>query len=70
MKLAAPASDPRVAAAAEHVLAWIVDGLKNPPRVVDGLPRSHASVHGNALGEYKPQEIRARKPGEAPDPYQ
>jgi oligopeptide transport system substrate-binding protein len=26
-------------------------------------------IHGNALGEYKPQEIRARKPGEAPDPY-
>lgn len=49
-ELAAPASDPRVAAAAEHVLAWIVDGLRHPPRVVDGLPRSHASIHGNALG--------------------
>lgn len=49
-ELAAPASDPRVAAAAEHVLAWIVNGLRYPPRVVDGLPRSHASIHGNALG--------------------
>jgi hypothetical protein len=49
-ELAAPASDPRVAAAAEHVLAWIVDELRRPPRVVDGLPRSHASIHGNALG--------------------
>jgi hypothetical protein len=49
-ELAAPASDPHVAAAAEHVLAWIVDGLRHPPRVVDGLPRSHASIHGNALG--------------------
>ena len=49
-ELAAPATDPRVAAAAEHVLAWIVADLKYPPRVVDGLPRSHASVHGNALG--------------------
>jgi hypothetical protein len=49
-ELAVPALDPRVAAAAEHVLAWIVGGLKYRPRVVDGLPRSHASVHGNALG--------------------
>lgn len=49
-ELAVPASDPRVAAAAEHVLAWISESLKYPPRVVDGLPRSHASVHGNALG--------------------
>ena len=49
-ELGVPESDPRVAAAAEHVLAWIVDGLKHPPRVVDGLPRSHASVQGNALG--------------------
>lgn len=49
-ELAAPASNPRVAAAAEHVLAWIINGLRNPPPVVDGLPRSHASIHGNALG--------------------
>jgi hypothetical protein len=49
-ELAAPAGDPRVAAAAERVLVWIVDGLGRPPRVVDGLPRSHASIHGNALG--------------------
>jgi hypothetical protein len=45
-ELAVPASDPRVAAAAEHVLAWIVRSLRYPPRVVDGLPRSHASIHG------------------------
>jgi hypothetical protein len=49
-ELEAPAGDPRVAAAAAHVLAWIVDELRHPPRVVDGLPRSHASIHGNALG--------------------
>jgi hypothetical protein len=49
-ELAAPASDQRVAAAAEHVLAWIVAGLRNPPRVVDRLVRSHASIQGNALG--------------------
>ena len=49
-ELAAPANDPRVAATAEQVLAWIVDGLKKPPRVVNGIPRSHASIHGNALG--------------------
>lgn len=49
-ELAVPTPDPRVAAAAEHVLAWIVENLRYPPRVVDGLPRSHASVQGNALG--------------------
>jgi hypothetical protein len=49
-ELGVPGSDRRVAAAAEHVLAWIVDGLRYPPRVVHGRPRSHASVHGNALG--------------------
>ncbi|MBA2716927.1 MAG: hypothetical protein H0U51_07745 [Propionibacteriales bacterium] len=38
--LAAPTDDLRVTAAAEHVLAWIVEDLKYPPRVVDGLPRS------------------------------
>ena len=26
-------------------------------------------IHGNFIGEYKPQEIRLRKPGEAADPY-
>jgi hypothetical protein len=49
-ELGVPSTDPRVAAAAEHVLSWIVGNLKYPPRVVDGLPRSHASVQGNALG--------------------
>jgi hypothetical protein len=49
-ELDAPADDHRVAAAAEHVLAWITEDLKHPPRAVDGLPRSHASIHGNALG--------------------
>lgn len=49
-ELEAPADDPSVGAAAEHVLAWITDQLRYRPRVVDGLPRSHASIHGNALG--------------------
>jgi hypothetical protein len=49
-ELDAPVDDPRVAAVAEHVLAWITRGLDYPPRVVDGLPRSHASIQGNALG--------------------
>jgi hypothetical protein len=49
-ELGVPTDDPRVTAAAEHVLAWITENLKYPPRVVDGLVRSHASVHGNALG--------------------
>ena len=26
-------------------------------------------IHGNLLGEYKPQELRERRPGEAADPY-
>ena len=49
-ELDVPVGDPRVEAAAEHVLAWISDSLRYPPRVVDGLARSHASIHGNALG--------------------
>ncbi|HEX6515306.1 MAG TPA: hypothetical protein VF049_07015 [Nocardioidaceae bacterium] len=49
-ELEAPARDPRVSAAAGHVLTWIVNGLKRATRVVDGLPRSHASIQGNALG--------------------
>jgi hypothetical protein len=49
-ELAVPPGDPRVDAVAEHVLAWITNCLRYRPRVVDGLPRSHASVHGNALG--------------------
>jgi hypothetical protein len=50
-ELAAPASDPRVAAAAERVLAWITRGLRQSGAVVvDGLVRSHASIQGNALG--------------------
>jgi hypothetical protein len=58
-ELAVPGSDRRVAAAAEHVLAWIVGGLKYPPRVVRGRPRSHASVHGNALGACTRLELAA-----------
>jgi hypothetical protein len=49
-ELDVPATDSRVAAAASHVLAWIVKSLRYPPRVVDGLARAHASIHGNALG--------------------
>jgi hypothetical protein len=49
-ELGVPAGDARVTAVAEHVLAWIVDTLRYRPRVIDGLPRVHASVHGNALG--------------------
>ncbi len=49
-ELEVPQGDPRVAALAEHVLAWITRQLRHPPRVVDGLARAHASIHGNALG--------------------
>lgn len=49
-ELEAPADDARVAAMAEHVLEWISADLSARHRVVDGLPRVHASIHGNALG--------------------
>jgi hypothetical protein len=49
-ELEAPADDPRVAAAAELVLEWISADLRHRRREVDGLPRAHASIHGNALG--------------------
>jgi hypothetical protein len=49
-ELAAPADDPRVAAAAECVLGWVSADLSQRRTVVDGLPRAHASNHGNALG--------------------
>jgi hypothetical protein len=45
-----PPSDPRAAAMAERVLAWITRGLRRAPVVVEGLVRSHGSVEGNALG--------------------
>jgi hypothetical protein len=51
VELAAPPSDPRVAAVAERVLAWITRGLKQSAVVVeDGPIRSHGSIQGNALG--------------------
>ncbi len=49
-ELGVPASDPRAAAAARRVLAWISRGLRHPPVIVNGLPRTHGSVGGNALG--------------------
>ncbi len=47
VELAVPALEPRAVAAAGSVLASL-DRLRPVP-VVDGLPRSHASIHGNAL---------------------
>jgi hypothetical protein len=47
VELAVPALEPRAIAAADSVLAGL--GLMRPVPVVDGLPRSHASIHGNAL---------------------
>lgn len=43
-------ADTRVAAAAEHVLDWISRDLRHPVNEIDGLARTHASIHGNALG--------------------
>jgi hypothetical protein len=51
VELAAPPSDPRVAAVAERVLTWITRGLRQSAVVVDDGPiRSHGSIQGNALG--------------------
>jgi hypothetical protein len=47
-ELGVPALEPRAAAAASHVLAW----LTSPARrvlVIGGLARAHASIEGNAL---------------------
>jgi hypothetical protein len=49
-ELDVPPGDSRVAAATEHILDWITSQLRYRPRVVEGLARSHASIHGNALG--------------------
>ncbi|HYJ68073.1 MAG TPA: hypothetical protein VEX15_10480 [Nocardioidaceae bacterium] len=51
MELAAPPSDPRVAAMAERVVTWITRGLRQSAVAVDDGPiRSHGSIQGNALG--------------------
>src|SRR5919106_4711028 len=51
VELAAPPSDPRMAAVAERVLTWITRGLRQSAVVVDDGPtRSHGSIQGNALG--------------------
>jgi hypothetical protein len=49
--LGVPADEPRVAAAAEHELAWIVrqGQYRGRQLEIDGLPRICASVDGNAL---------------------
>jgi hypothetical protein len=49
-ELGVPPSDPRAAASAERVLAWMARGLRHAPVVIEGLVRSHGSVEGNALG--------------------
>jgi hypothetical protein len=52
-ELNAPASDPRVSAAAERVMSWMIGRLDywdRRPLVIDDLPRTHASMEGNALG--------------------
>lgn len=51
VELAVPQTEPRAVAAANHVLDWLVPGgrRRGSPTVVDGLPRVHASVDGNAL---------------------
>lgn len=50
-ELAVPGFDPRVAAAADHVLNWLMrqGRHRRGPTVVDGLPRAHVCVDGNAV---------------------
>lgn len=49
VELGVRAGEPRAVAAAETVLGWL--GSKGRPAVpvIDGLPRAHASIDGNAL---------------------
>jgi hypothetical protein len=47
-ELTIPPREPRAAAAADHVLAWLT-GPGRRVRVIGGLARAHASIEGNAL---------------------
>jgi hypothetical protein len=47
-ELAVPPGEPRAAAAAGHVLAWLASPGRRVP-VIGGLARAHASIEGNAL---------------------
>ncbi|MGH8834650.1 MAG: hypothetical protein ACRDWG_06595 [Actinomycetes bacterium] len=50
-ELETPPADPRVAAAAEHVLTWLMgkDRHRGKATVIDGLARVHTCIDGNAL---------------------
>jgi hypothetical protein len=48
VELAVPPGEPRAAAAAGHVLAWLASPGRRVP-VIGGLARAHASIEGNAL---------------------
>jgi len=48
VELAVPPGEPRAAAAAGHVLAWLASPGRRVPRI-GGLARAHASIEGNAL---------------------
>src|SRR5712691_10988607 len=48
-ELAVPPGEPRAVAAGDRVLTWLTHPAHQIP-VVDGLPRAHASIEGNALG--------------------
>ena len=57
-ELAIPPGEPRAAAAARHVLAWLASpGLHVP--VIGGLARAHASIQGNALAACCPLGLAA-----------
>lgn len=48
VELGIPRREPRAAAAADHVLAWLTSPARRVP-VIGGLARPHASIEGNAL---------------------
>ena len=50
-ELEVPPSDPRVAAAAEHILTWLMGKNRHRGKatVIDGLARVHSCIDGNAL---------------------
>lgn len=52
VELAIPKDNPRTRKAAEEVLVWISDALRNSKTKVSKFTRKHASVYGNPLGVF------------------
>lgn len=50
VELGVPAGEPRCVRACDTVLGWLTGSHRHPPMImVNGLPRCHASIEGNAV---------------------